>query len=156
LKPKVYIETSIPSYLTAWHSRDLVVAGNQESTKEWWDRRQDFELFVSEFVLEEVAAGDPQAAAERLKALDGIPEIEVTDQVAVIAEALLLQVSLPSKARLDALHIAIATLGGMDYLVTWNCTHIANPAFRHKIEAVLRSFGFEPPIICTPQELLEV
>ena len=156
MKPKVYIETSIPSYLTAWRSRDLVVAGNQETTREWWDRRNDFDLYISEFVLQEVSNGDSMAAEIRLKALEGIPEIEITEQVAVIAEKLLEKASLPTKARVDALHIATAASGGMDYLLTWNCTHIANPALRFKIEAVIRSFGCEPPIICTPQELLEV
>jgi predicted nucleic acid-binding protein len=156
VKPKVYIETSVPSYLTAWRSRDLVVAGNQETTKEWWDRRNDFELYISEFVLQEASNGDSKAAEYRLKSLEGIPEIEITEEVAAIAEKLLLEASLPNKARVDALHIATATIGGMDYLLTWNCAHIANPAFRFKIESVIRSFGYEPPIICTPQELLEV
>jgi hypothetical protein len=155
LKPKVYIETSVPSYLTAWRSRDLVVAGNQETTKDWWNRRYDFDLYISEFVLQEVSSGDFNAAADRLKSLDGIPEIEITEEVAVIAEKLLADASLPSKARIDALHIATAAVGGMDYLLTWNCAHIANPALRLKIESVIRSFGYEPPIICTPQELLE-
>jgi hypothetical protein len=154
--PKVYIETSIPSYLTARPSRDLVLAGNQETTKMWWLRRQSYDLYISAFVLEEAAAGDPSAAQERLAALAGITEIQVTDDVAKIAERLLSQASLPEKARLDALHIAVAALGGMDYLLTWNCTHIANAAFRSKIERVVRSFGFEPPIICTPQELVKV
>nr|VFJ66803.1 MAG: PIN domain-containing protein [Candidatus Kentron sp. DK] len=156
MKQKVYIETSIPSYLTAWRSRDVVLAGNQETTKEWWDRRNDFDLYVSGFVLIEVARGDPDAAAERLEALKAIPEIEVTEQAAIIAERLLFQAPLPDKARVDALHIAVAAIGGMDYLLTWNCTHIANPAFRPRIESVIRLFGYEPPIICTPQELLEV
>ncbi len=156
LKPKVYIETSVPSYLTAWRSRDLVVAGNQETTKEWWKRRNDFELYISEFVLQEASNGDSKAAENRLKSLDGIPEIEITEEVAAIAEKLLFEASLPNKARVDALHIATAAIGGMDYLLTWNCAHIANPAFRYKIESVIRSFGYEPPIICTPQELLEV
>nr|VFJ96994.1 MAG: PIN domain-containing protein [Candidatus Kentron sp. LFY] len=133
-----------------------MLAGNQETTKEWWDRRTDFDLTVSEFVLIEVARGDPDAAAERLNALKAIPEIEVTEQAAIIAEKLLLEAPLPGKARVDALHIAVAAIGGMDYLLTWNCTHIANPAFRPKIESVIRSFGYSPPIICTPQELLEV
>jgi predicted nucleic acid-binding protein len=132
------------------------VAGNQETTKEWWDRRYDFDLYISEFVLQEVSSGDFNAAAERLKSWDGIPEIEITEEVAVIAEKLLADASLPSKARIDALHIATAAVGGMDYLLTWNCAHIANPALRLKIESVIRSFGYEPPIICTPLELLEV
>lgn len=156
MKPKVYIETSIPSYLTAWRSRDVITAGNQETTKDWWDRRSDFDLYISVFVLEEVSEGDKKASEQRLKALDGIPEIEITEQVEAIAERLITQASLPSKAYLDALHIATAALGGMDYLLTWNCKHIANPAFRWKIEAVIRSFSYEPPIICTPLELLEV
>jgi len=83
-------------------------------------------------------------------------KIEITEEVAVIAERLLLEASLPHKARVDALHIATAAIGGMDYLLTWNCAHIANPAFRFKLESVIRTFGYEPPIICTPQELLEV
>ena len=156
MKPKVYVETSIPSYLTAWRSRDIVIAGNQETTKEWWDRRDDFELFISEFVLVEVASGAPEAAERRLAVLNGIPEIEITAEVELIAQRLLAQASLPSRARVDALHIAIATLGGMDYLLTWNCAHIANPAFRSRIATVIRSFGYEPPIICTPLELLEI
>ena len=156
MKPKVYIETSIPSYLTARRSRDLVIAGNQETTREWWERRNDFDLYISEFVLDEASDGDLRAATERLKALEDIPEIEINEQVAVIAEKLLAEASLPGKARIDALHIATAAIGGMDYLLTWNCSHIANPAFRFKIESVIRSFGYEPPIICTPQELLEV
>ncbi len=156
LKPKVYVETSIPSYLTAWRSRDIVIAGNQETTKEWWDRRDDFELFISEFVLVEVASGTPEAAERRLAVLNGIPEIEITAEVELIAQRLLSQASLPSRARVDALHIASAAMGGMDYLLTWNCAHIANPAFRGRIETVIRSFGYEPPIICTPLELLEI
>lgn len=156
MKPKVYVETSIPSYLTAWRSRDIVIAGNQETTKEWWDRRDDFELFISEFVLVEVASGAPEAAERRLTVLNGIPEIEITAEVELIAQRLLAQASLPSRARVDALHIASAAMGGMDYLLTWNCAHIANPAFRGRIETVIRSFGYEPPIICTPLELLEI
>ncbi len=155
MKSKVYVETSVISYLTAWRSRDIVVAGNQETTREWWDRRNDFELFVSRFVLEEAAAGDPGAARQRLNALDGIPELEITDRVEHMAETLLNQSILPLTAKLDALHIAIAAIGGMDYLLTWNCAHIANPALRHSIHLTIQSFGYEPPIICTPLELLE-
>ncbi|WP_295443356.1 type II toxin-antitoxin system VapC family toxin [uncultured Thiodictyon sp.] len=156
MKPKVYVETSIPSYLTAWRSRDIVIAGNQETTKEWWDRRDDFELFISEFVIEESSGGAPEAAARRLEVLSGIPEIEISAEVELIAERLLLHASLPPKAKVDALHIAMAAIGGMDYRLTWNCAHIANPAFRVKIDAVIRSFGYEPPIICTPLEILEI
>jgi predicted nucleic acid-binding protein len=156
MKPKVYIETSVLSYLTSRPSRDTVIAGNQTTTRGWWERRADFDLYISVFVIEESRIGDVRAAEARLQAISGVPEIEITPDVALIAEGLLAQASLPAKARLDALHIAVAALGGMDYLLTWNCTHIANPAFRPKIEALIRSYGYEPPVICTPQELIEV
>ena len=156
MKPKVYIETSVLSYLTSRPSRDVTVAGNQATTRDWWERRADFDLYISVFVLEESRVGDPRAVESRLQAISGVPEISITSEVALIADGLLSKASLPPKARLDALHIAAATLGGMDYLLTWNCAHIANPAFRPKIEQLIRSFGYEPPVICTPQELIEV
>ncbi len=153
MNPKVYIETSIPSYLTAWRSRDLVTAANQETTKEWWDHRDQFDLYISALVIQEAGAGDPNAAKKRLEQLDDIPELDITEEAENFAEALIQKVPLPEKSRIDALHIAIATLSGMDYLLTWNCAHIANAVLRPKTEAVCREFGYEPPTICTPQEL---
>ena len=153
MKPKVYIETSIPSYLTAWRSRDLIVAANQEITKEWWDSREQFDLYISAFVIQEAGAGNPEAAQKRLEQLDDIPELNITEEVERFAEVLIQKVPLPEKARIDALHIAVAALSGMDYLLTWNCTHIANAILRPKLEAICREFGYEPPTICTPQEL---
>ena len=155
-KTKVYLETTIASYLSAWPSRDLVTAAHQQITREWWQtRRRDFDLFVSEAVLQEAEAGDPEAAARRLEVLAGIPVLEMRGEAVSLAEALLGQVLLPRKAFVDALHIALAVVSGMDYLLTWNCTHIANAALRHRVESVCRSLGYEPPVICTPQELLE-
>jgi hypothetical protein len=153
MKPKVYIETSIPSYLSAWRSRDLIVAANQEITKEWWDSRDQFDLYISALVIQEAGTGDPVAAQKRLEQLADIPELNITEEVERFAEILIQKVSLPEKARIDALHIAVAVLSGMDYLLTWNCTHIANAILRPKLEALCREFGYEPPTICTPQEL---
>ncbi len=147
------IETSIPSYLTAWRSRDLIMAANQEITKEWWENREQFDLYISALVLHEVAAGDPDAAQKRLEQLDDIPELDITEKAEEFADILIKKIPLPGKARLDALHIAVATLSGMDYLLTWNCSHIANAVLRPKIERICREFGYEPPTICTPQEL---
>jgi len=149
MKPKVYIETSIPSYLTAWRSRDLIVAANQEITKEWWDSREQFDLYISALVIQEAGAGNPEAAQKRLDQLDDIPELNITEEVERFAEVLIQKVPLPEKARIDALHIAVAALSGMDYLLTWNCTHIANAILRPKLEAICREFGYEPPTICT-------
>lgn len=155
MKPRVYLETTIPSYLTAWPSRDLVRAAHQHITREWWEkRREQFELFVSQVVVRECQAGDPTAAAERMVTLEGLPLLEQTEAATRLALALVEQVPLPDRAALDALHIALAAVHGMDYLLTWNCTHIANAAFREPIESVCRASGYEPPTICTPEELL--
>jgi len=157
MKPRIYIETSIPSYLTARRSRDLIATANQELTQEWWEtRRDDFYLVISEFVLREASAGDPIAASNRLAAIAGIPELNVTDEVGLLARILIEQIPIPEKAQLDAFHIAVAAVHGIDYLLTWNCTHINNAELRPIIEALCRSQGFEPPTICTPQELLKV
>lgn len=156
MKPKLYIETSIVSYLTALPSRDIVTAARQQLTREWWQRRRpDFELFVSEFVIREARSGDPSAASLRMEALTGIPEIELTARAAQLAEELVEKGPLPKKAALDALHIAVAVAGGVDFLLTWNFKHLANAAMRSKIDLVCRSWGYEPCVICTPEELLE-
>ena len=156
MKPKIYIETSIPSYLTAKPSSDVRVTANREVTLEWWEvRRSDFELYISEFVIVEISRGDPEAAKLRLEAITDISELEATEEVRVLGKALILEGPIPPKAEIDAYHIAIAAVNGMDYLLTWNCTHIANAVMRAKIEMVCRRYGYEPPVICTPQELME-
>lgn len=153
MKPTAYIETSIVSYLTAWPSRDLVRAAHQQVTRDWWASRGNFALFASQFVLDESAAGDERAAAARLVALEETTLLEVTEDAIVLAEKLMAGGGLPSQARVDSLHIAIAAVHGMDYLLTWNCKHIANATLRGKIEDLCRDAGFEPPTICTPFEL---
>ena len=156
IKPRVYLETTIPSYLTAWPSRDLVMAGHQQTTREWWNtRRDDFQLFVSQFVIDEAGAGDPDAARRRLEMLVNVPLLDPNEKVHALADDLMKRVPLPPKAAADSLHIAIATVNGMDFLLTWNCTHIANAALRAGIEGVCRENGYEPPVICTPEELLK-
>ena len=155
MKPRVYLETTIPSYLTAWPSRDLIRAAHQQITREWWQhRRGEFELFISQVVVQECQAGDPKAAADRLEAIRDFPLLEQSDDATALAQALLKQVPLPERAAVDALHIAVATVNGMDYLLTWNCTHIANAALREPIESICRECGYDPPAICTPEELL--
>jgi len=155
MKSKVYIETTIPSYLTAWPSRDLIKAAQQQATREWWQTRDRFELLVSQLVIEEASGGDPQAAAERLKVLEGLPVLRASDEATALAQRLVNEGTLPKTAGADALHIALAVSGGVEYLLTWNCRHIANAAMRSRIEAVCRTSGYEPPVICTPVELME-
>jgi hypothetical protein len=156
MKPKVYIETSIPSYLTARISNDLRVAANQNTTIEWWEtRRHCFELFISEFVTAEASLGNLEAAQKRMETITDLPKLAVTEAVKMLAKTLISDGPIPPKAEIDAYHIAVAAVNGVEYLLTWNCTHIANAIMRPKIEEVCRQQGFEPPIICTPQELME-
>lgn len=156
MQPSLYIETTIVSYLTARPSRDVILAAHQQITDQWWhERRQDFELFTSQAVLDEAAAGDSEAAANRLELLEPLKILDVTEEVSELAESLIEIGPIPQKAAIDAVHIATAAVHGVDYLLTWNCRHIANAAMRTKIEAVVRSRGREPSILCTPEELLE-
>jgi predicted nucleic acid-binding protein len=155
--PKVYIETSVISYLVARRNqRDLLVAANQELTREWWDtRRHNFELYVSAVVLAEAARGDQTFAAARLAIVRELALVEASEPALTLAQALLQNAGLPQNANEDALHIAIASTGGLDYLLTWNCKHIANAAIIPRVNAVVRRHGYEPPLIYTPQQLLE-
>jgi predicted nucleic acid-binding protein len=155
-KPKVYLETSVLSYLTARPSRDIIVAAHQQTTAEWWQRhRTDFELVASQLVVQEASAGDPEAAAARLRLLDGVELLAATDAALSLARELIEQRTVPRKAAEDALHIAIAVTNGVDYLLTWNYKHLANARMRTGIERVCRQQGFEPSIICSPEALLE-
>lgn len=157
MKSRVYIETSVISYLAAWPSRDLIIAANQQLTQEWWkSKRQGFELYVSQLVVQEAEQGDEQAAQDRLDTLEDIPLLELTEDALILAEKLIETKSLPKQAVEDALHIAVSTVNGLDYLLTWNFKHIANAAMRGRIEQVCRDEGYTPPIICSPQELMEV
>lgn len=156
VRSRVYIETSVASYLTARPTGDVRVSANQNATLEWWEiRRPHFDLYVSEFVLAEASRGDPDAAQRRLAVIDGIPQLEVTHEVRLLGRALISEGPIPPRAEVDAYHIAVATVNGMDYLLTWNCVHIANAIMRTRIESTCRKHGYEPPVICTPQELME-
>jgi predicted nucleic acid-binding protein len=154
MKRKVYVETSVISYLTARPSKTILGAAHQQITLAWWETRNQYELLVSESVLRECDAGDPDAARKRLAVLSDIPLLLITEQAVQIAESLVERGIIPPKAAEDALHIAIATVNGVDYLLTWNCRHIANPEIQRGIAEQLEKFGLFLPFICTPEELL--
>jgi len=157
MKSRVYLETTIISYLTAWRSPELIMAAHQEATRRWWDdEREHFDLFVSEAVIQEASTGDAEAAHKRLEAIQGLPELKITDEVRDLAKALIERGQLPQKAGIDALHIAIATLNGMDFLLTWNCRHIANATLQKSMRIVCEDLGYALPILCTPIELTEI
>lgn len=152
---KVYIETTIVSYLTARPSRDLIMSAHHQLTQEWWEnRRANFDLYTSQFVIQESSAGDAKMAQTRLEALEEIPLLSVTQEAVTLARTLVEEGPIPEKADVDALHIAVAATNGMDYLLTWNCKHIANAEMQIGIGKLCRAAGFEPPVICTPEELL--
>ena len=156
MKRKVYIETSVINYLTARLSREPVVAGHQHITQEWWsEHRAAFEVFVSQVVIEEASAGDQEAARQHLDVLAALPLLEIREEATALAKDLIRLGPLPERAEVDPLHIAIAVTNEVDYLLTWNCTHLANAALRHQIDHVCRTKGYNPIIICTPEELLE-
>lgn len=153
----LYIETTIIGYLTA-RSRDTVIfQARQELTREWWNRRRNrYDLVTSQLVVDEVSAGDPTAAAERLRYLDQIPLLDVSEpEISLLADELVQEHLLPKKARSDAEHVAIAAIHGIEYLLTWNCKHIANAVTLPAIYQFLRDHGHIPPLIVTPEEFAD-
>lgn len=155
MRPKAYVETTVVSYLTASPSRDLVLAAHQQITRDWWNTQDTFEMFISQFVLDEASAGDATAVDRRVAVLRDLVLLDLTPDATLLAAELVRGGGVPEKAKVDALHIAVASVHGMDYLVTWNCTHIANATMRGRIEAICRRAGFDPPVICTPLELVK-
>ena len=154
MKPRVYVETSVISYLTARPSLDPIVFGQQELTRSWWANGAALlDLCCSTVVWEEASRGEPQAAALRLLQLENLVELPVTQDAVDLAQQLLKDGALPAQAYDDALHVAVCAVNGVDILVTWNCKHIANVTMYGVIEKTCRNCGFDPPRICTPVEL---
>ena len=156
-KQSVYIETTVVSYLTARPSRDLIVAAHQQVTEEWWENTLPLlDPFVSPIVIEEASMGDEAAAKLRLEKIGGFPVLEITDEVRELAELYFERIPIPDKARGDAYHLAMATYHGMDFLVSWNFAHILSARVRAVIQDINTIRGISTPIICTPEELMEV
>lgn len=156
-KKTVYIETSIVSYLTARPTNDLLAAAWQKITNDWWDtQRSRFSLYTSSVVTEEAGRGNTDAASRRLDALSGIPLLATTEEVVAFAKALIQEGALPTKALDDSLHIAMAAVHGIDYLLTWNCRHIDNAEMKPVVRNICTTHGYVCPEICTPQELMGV
>lgn len=155
MKRKVYVETTIASYLTSRPSGDVVVAAHQEITRRWWgEQRERYELFVSEIVLLEAARGDSQAASKRLAELRDVSVLAVDDRVIHLGRTLVQRGLIPEKVIEDALHIAIATIQGMDFLLTWNCKHIANGEVIQRLDGFFKDRGLIMPVLCTPEQLM--
>lgn len=156
MKETVYIETTVVSYLTGRPSRDMVVAAHQELTRQWWETRSSgFKIVVSELVREESSGGDADASRRRMAVIENIPVLKASDAALDLTERLVSESLVPQEFAADALHIAIAAVNGIDYLLTWNCKHLANATRRQKIDALVKGAGYACPVICTPEELME-
>ena len=154
--PTLYLESTIPSYLTARPSRDLIVAAHQQITHEWWRQaRTNFDIYVSEAVLDEISAGDPDAASRRLALTDGLPILAINDEVGSLAVEYQHKLGLPRSAQLDVVHLACAVVYELDYLLTWNCAHLANGVVIRRLQKLNVTLDRATPVIITPEELLE-
>jgi predicted nucleic acid-binding protein len=151
----VYIETSILGHLTARPTDNLIVAANVKITQDWWNEyRRSFMLYASEIVEDEAGKGDPEMASQRLNLLQSLMLLELTEEAFELSQAFLSQSNLPQKAFNDALHMALATVYNLDYLLTWNCKHMANAQIQRKLAQISSDLGYVLPVICTPYELI--
>jgi hypothetical protein len=151
----VYIESSVISYITSRPSRDIVTSARQAISVEWWEAyKHSFELFVSELVLEEIGSGDSRAASTRLAIIEGIPVLVATPNALTLAKSLIVENAIPASSMEDALHISIAAVQGVDFLLTWNFKHINNANTRDKITQVINRSNFRSPVLCSPEELI--
>jgi hypothetical protein len=154
--PRVYLETTIPSYLAAYPSRDLIIAAHQQITHEWWREAQNrFEVYISEAVLDEIRSGDPSAVTRRLAIVEKLPILEISDDVRGLVHLYDQRLGLVGRARADLPHFAFAVAYAMDYLVTWNCAHIANGEIVWRLRDVNAKLERFTPLIVTPEEVLE-
>jgi hypothetical protein len=151
----VYLETTFISYLVSHPSRDLLVAAHQQITHEWWtNRRQDFKCYISQVVIDEASAGDPEEAKKRMEKTSEFPVLEVTDEAEFLTRSILESGAIPPHAVRDAAHIAVAAVNDVEYLLTWNCTHLANAQIIRRISVICNREGYNMPVICTPEELM--
>jgi len=157
MKPTIYIESSVISYLTARLSNNLIIAAHQQMTQEWWENSlQYFDAYISPVVVDEISRGDEEAAKLRLDRIKNFPVLKITPDIEKLAENYFSSLQIPEKAKADTYHLAISCLYEMDFLVTWNCSHLANGFIIKQLEKINSNLGVKNPLICTPEELMEV
>jgi hypothetical protein len=156
IKPSVYIETTVVSYLTSRASADDILGGRQQATRQLWEDHSDnFEFIVSDIVITEIRQGDEIAAQRRIDALTGLTVLDLSPQASALALELITAGAVPPHSLPDAQHIAIAVVNGIEHLTSWNYKHIVNETKRQHIDQVCRAAGYQPTILCTPAELIE-
>ena len=157
MKKHIYIETTVVSYLTAKPSRDIMIAGHQEATRELWAKLSTrYETYISALVFEEAGRGDQNQAQMRLAAIAKLPMLDIDDEVRYLAEEIIAKKGIPAEYPEDALHIAVAAVNGIEVIITWNFAHLNNPFTRKKVRKIVEAKGYICPEICSPEELLEV
>jgi len=157
MKKHIYIETTVVSYLTAKPSRDIMIAGHQEATRELWVKLlSGYEAYISALVFQEAGRGDPVQARARLSAIAKLPMLDINDEAQSLAEKIITQKGIPAEYPDDALHIAIAAVNGIEVIITWSFAHLNNPFTRKKVRKIVDAEGYSCPEVCSPEELLEV
>ncbi len=155
--PRIYIETSVISYLSSRPSRDLILAARQEATREWWQLRQhEYQPFISPLVLREAARGDIEAARLRLHICQPLALLPIDSACQQLAQKLLQAKGVPETEPEDALHLAVATCAGVDFIATWNFAHLVGPVAKFRLQTLIQNMGYSPPLLATPEELLEI
>lgn len=153
----VYLETSVISYLVSNPSSDLVIAAHQKVTHDWWSgHRRKYELAISTIVEKEISSGDDKTARKRIELVKGLRLLMVTPESIALAKHLVGKGPLPAKAEVDALHISLAAIHGVDFLLSWNCKHIANAFIQKDLAKLIQAHGYECPVLCTPESMLEL
>jgi predicted nucleic acid-binding protein len=157
VKKRVYVETTVVSYFTAKPSRDIMVAGHQEATRELWPKLSaKYETYISALVYDESRKGNPEQAGVRLAAIESFPMLDIDDETRTLAEKIISNKGIPEEFPEDALHIAVAAVNGIEVILTWNIGHLNNPFTRKKVRQIVENQGYICPEICSPDELLEV
>ena len=156
IKPRVYIESTVVSYLVARPSNNPILAARQKASRRLREDYADrFEFVISQLVQDEIQRGDITAAQQRLEVVSPLMVLEILPDVDVLVQKLLEAGAVPRNSEPDAQHIAIATVHGIEYLVSWNHKHIVNEHKREHINQVCQEAEFQPTTICTPIELME-
>lgn len=155
MKQTLYMETTIPSYYTALPSRDIIILAHQEITRQWWrEDKNNYNIHVSELVIEEALQGDSFASKRRLNVINKFKILSINKESEELGLYYIKKIPILKHAYRDAIHLAIASLNKMDYLLTWNCTHLNQAHLKGMIRKINNAQGVFTPVICTPEELM--
>lgn len=155
MREQIYVETTVISLFTARMSSDLVKAARQKMTEEWWEKiLPKYDCVISPYVLQEIRNGDPEAAKKRMAAANPFSLLATSDFAEELAQEYFKKSGIPKRSILDCYHLAVAAANGVDFIVSWNFKHIANPTIRRIFRGINDKHGLISPEISTPEEML--